>query len=159
MSLPSLFTHSPGQPPHLTLFKRAQNRPFQNVNHPGISRTIFPTRKGTGLKQKDSKRYRTPFSRRKFTRLFRAMDQNYEQTFSTECNSGSQNPVSYSASYSTSPRFKVFKYQPPAGTFDRPRNTVFIREGCYYKGKSRIKRFLFKDISCSQKKTVVNVQL
>ena len=72
------------------------------------------------------------------------MDQNYEQSFSTECYSGSQNPVSYSTSQSTSPRFKVFKYQPPARTFDR--------EGCYYRGRSRIPRFLFKDISGSQKR-------
>ena len=152
MPLPSLFNHSAGQPLHLTLFKRAQNRQFQTVNHPGISRIIFPTRKGTGSKQKDSKRYRTPFSSRKFTKLFRTMEQNYEQSFSTECNSGSQNPVSYLASYSTSPRFKVFKYQPSTGTSDRPRSTVFSRERCHYKGKSKIPRFLFKDISCSQKR-------
>ena len=152
MPLPSLFNQSPGQPPHLTLFKRAQNRPFQKVNHLGISRIIFPTRKGTVSKQKDSKRYRTPFSRRKFTKLFRTMYQNYEQSFSTECNSGSQNPISYSASYVTSPRFKVFKYQPPTGTSDRPRSTVFTGEGCYQIGKSRIPRFLFKDIYCSQRR-------
>ena len=42
-------------------FRRAQNRPFQKVNHPGISRIIFPTRKRTGSKQIDSKRYRAPF--------------------------------------------------------------------------------------------------
>ena len=61
MSLPSLFSHSPEQTPHLTLFKRVQNRPFQKVNYPGISRIIFPTRKGTGSKQKDSNKYRFPF--------------------------------------------------------------------------------------------------
>ena len=80
------------------------------------------------------------------------MDQNYEQSFSTECYSGSQNPVSYSTSHSTSPRFKVFKYQPPSRTFDRPGSTVFTRERCYYRGRSRILRFLFNYISASQKR-------
>ena len=134
-------------------FQKGSKQAFSKVNHPEISRIIFSTRKGTGSKQKDSNRYRFPFSSRKFAKLFRTMDQNCEQSFSTECYSGLQNPVSYSTSHSTSPRFKVFKYQPPARTFDRPGSTlVFTRQGCYHKGRSIIPRFLFKDISGSPKR-------
>ena len=43
------------------------------VNHPRIARIIFPTIKGTGSKRKDSNRYRTLFSSRKSTKLFRTM--------------------------------------------------------------------------------------
>ena len=133
-------------------FQKGSKQVFSKSKSSRNFKDNFPTRKGTGSKQKGSNRNRFPFSSRKFTKLFRTMDQNYEQSFSTECYSGSQNPVSYSASHSISPRFKVFKYPPPARTFDGPGSTVFTREECYYRGRSRIPRFLFKDISGSQKR-------
>ena len=61
MPLPSLSNHSSGQPPHFTPLKRVQNRPFQKVNHPGISRIIFPTGKGTGENKYIAKDKEPPF--------------------------------------------------------------------------------------------------